>query len=604
MPKSNAIIKPNLGLYFDRPSIAMDPRALQDGLNFRVKEGKLNNLNLGWTLLADITLNGPVMVIDDFIRRDGVEQLLFVTEKDIYLYDGANEDVTFLTPTYITGTAAASGTAVTGSGTAWATEEIDTGDFISFGTAGENDPAATWFSIASVTNNTAIVLDDDAGTVVDGPYTIRKVFTGSLSNNWSTAFFTNAPGGEDQWWATNGTDTIVRWNGDDDTVEEMSGTLGFTCKVLAVYKNMMLFFNLVQGGTAKTTDMINSDVGDPAAAGAAGTGLSEQFKIHGGVSEIVAAKSLGDNIAIYSKENVTIAQFTGDDLVFIFRTAIEGFGCIAFRGVADFGNFHEFIGKDSQYTFDGVTVKESNSHVWREIIRQQDPSRIENAYAHFDDENGDLIWSVPGSTDTGAGDTEQAPSVGWVEHYLEGSLDPQHPSPFSKRTIPFTAMGYYSRKVGLTWADITNIWSEMTIRWNDQFFFSAFPFNIAGSFDGRIYVLNTSQNANDAALPSFVHFGRRAVIDGKMRGLITRVYPFITELTGNLDVTIHLADHAQGGNTISDTQQMDQTLPEGEFFTAHYRRGRYIELEFGTDGPGQPWQLSGFDIDVKSGGRR
>jgi len=65
-----------------------------------------------------------------------------------------------------------------------------------------------------------------------------------------------------------------------------------------------------------------------------------------------------------------------------------------------------------------------------------------------------------------------------------------------------------------------------------------------------------------------------------------------------------MADHAQGAVSITQTDAFDQSLPEGGHFTTPYRRGRYYEAEFGTDGPGQPWELAGYDIDIKSGGKR
>src|SRR5690606_11054729 len=101
---------------------------------------------------------------------------------------------------------------------------------------------------------------------------------------------------------------------------------------------------------------------------------------------------------------------------------------------------------------------------------------------------------------------------------------------------------YYQRKEGLTWDQLTESWGSQNFRWNDQFFFVAFPFNLAGDFEGNVYILNTQQNqADGTTLESFVRFGRRALGDGRMRGLIARVYPFASNLFGELDVTVHLA---------------------------------------------------------------
>ena len=71
---------------------------------------------------------------------------------------------------------------------------------------------------------------------------------------------------------------------------------------------------------------------------------------------------------------------------------------------------------------------------------------------------------------------------------------------------------------------------------------------------------------------------------------------------GFCTVTTRYADHGEGPVTISDEQTFDQSLPEGGHFVTPYRRGRFYELEFGS--PGTPWELSGWDHDAVSGGRR
>src|SRR5258707_1173472 len=125
--KATAVLMPNLGLYLDRDAIAMSPRMVQDGLNFRVKEGKLSNLNMGWTRFGSFQLNGPVTLIRNFIKRDGTEQLIFATLTDIYKYVNATT-VVYLSPRYETGTVSRTGNAVLGVGTSFVTGGVKIGD--------------------------------------------------------------------------------------------------------------------------------------------------------------------------------------------------------------------------------------------------------------------------------------------------------------------------------------------------------------------------------------------------------------------------------------------------------------------------------------------
>lgn len=606
MVKSTAVINPNLGLYYDRPNTAMSVLMLQDGLNFRIRDGALNNLSLGWNRFAPtVTLNGRVMLIANFFLRNANEELIFGTPTDLYEYNAVSETVLYLTPRYDTGTASASGTAVTGIGTSWTAGtpvNAKAGDEIHFGDAAYRTPTGTWFTIQSVNSNTSITLTTSAGVIGAGAYTIRRKFTGDQDDTWSfDTFLFASPSNEDEWWATNGVDPIIRWNGTDTQASYVSG-LGFTAKTLAVYRNMMIFGNLVKGGQAKPTYIINSDVGLPQNAGSAGTGLSEEFRVHDGTDGVLSLKRLGENLVIYSENTVSLSQFVGNPDVFVFRDATTGIGPVGAKAIAVYADFHEFIGNDSQYRFDGSNSVKVNKHLWREVLRQQDPARIHFTYSHFDEENGDLIWSVPSTADPGVGDSASPPTRAYQEHYLE-EVGERNPTPFSKRTFPFTATGYFERQSGITWDQLTNSWATYNFRWDDQFFQAAFPLNIGGTVDGKLYTFNTAQDADGAALPSFVKFGRRT-FDGRMRGLIRRVYPFVSTFANAIDVTVHLADHAQGGSTINAEFSFDQTLPEGRHFVSVFRRGRFYEVEFGTDGPAMPWKLSGYDVDVSSGGMR
>lgn len=75
---------------------------------------------------------------------------------------------------YTTGTAAVSGTAVTGTGTAWSASRIPVGCRIGFGST---NPTAitTWYEISAIGSDTGITLSASAGTVADGPYVIEDL---------------------------------------------------------------------------------------------------------------------------------------------------------------------------------------------------------------------------------------------------------------------------------------------------------------------------------------------------------------------------------------------------------------------------------------------
>lgn len=608
MAGNTAIVGPNQGLYYGLDPLLIPEKGLQDGRNFRIKQGRLSNLNLGWQREGTVDFGGPVLLIDTFKTRVGTEFSLVCTPYDIFLWDQGANSATYLTPTYAVGTVDVTDDTVTvDSGTPnWVTNGIKAGDKIHFGSAAQNSPTATWYTVETVDGEGQITL---TASVAGGPlsaqtYTIRRLFSGTSEDLWDSAVFV-APDdgtGDDLWFATNGVDWVVSWDGATSTVT-VESALGIKARRLCVYKNMMIYANVTQvsSGEPFITSIINSDVGKPRAAGDAGTGLSEQFRVSDDVEPILEVESLGDNLVIYTSRNVTLAQFVGDPLVFIFREVASGIGPIAPRAVANFGDYHEFIGTDSQYLFDGVTAIEVNQHVWREVLRLRDASRIELAFHAFDEEYGDLIWAVPLTSDAAQGTAGAAPEEAFVEHYLEetgGAI----PAPFSRRAFPFLCVGGSVVASSLLWSDIAGTWEDMVIRWSDSFLFGDFPLVQAGTENGQIMELGTIQTGGGAQLPSYVWTGRRATGDGVARNLIARIYPFASQFDADLTVTLHLADHAGGAITISDGQTFDQNLNEGEFFTSHFRAGRYMELQFSS--PGSPWELRGWDLDVRPGGRR
>lgn len=608
---ANAVLAPNLGLYYDRPRLAIPPQGLQDCLNIRIHHGKISSLNLGWTLFGSFSpLNGPVTLIADFVQRSGGQILIFGTTKDLYKYNEGPGTVSFITPRYETGTvdvSAANPAVVTKNAgspaTNWSTN-LKAGDQIYFSATGQTNPSATWYTIASVDSDTQLTL---SGAVTGTPltnvaYTGRKLFTAAITDVWSWDVFFNAqPSATDLWFATNGVDKIVKWDGSGTQVSYTTHT--FTAKVLGTFRNMMLFGNCTENtGTLKPNSLKNSDVGFPEVMNA---GLAGEYVVKDGTDPIDAFGVLGDNLVIYAARTAVLALFTGDDLVFAFRTAIRGFGPFAPRMVANFGDHHEFVSLESLHRFDGVTLQEIGGHVWRQVLQSRDPNRDPLAFSHFDEENGDLIWVVPLTTDANTG-SQKTPRVAYPQHYLErvgySGLVPNLPS-HTKREFPFVSSGYFQRQTTLTWDQLTAAWNTYDFAWNSSFWSAAFPFNLVGSEDGKVYTLNTSSTANGTALSqAFAHFGRRATSDGRFRNLVHRVYPFCTPFpqTGTLGVYVYLSDHPSGDATATGPYAFDLSL-SGHHFVSVHRRGRFAEVRFQG---AAPWEVEGYDWDIKQGGMR
>ena len=142
--------------------------------------------DLFWIFGADASTAGPT-------RR--VQLWTFVPSTNTYSFVGAIT-VTFPTATnhtvrgiravlenYTTGTVGVSGTAVTGSGTAWNTDRLSVGSRIGFGSTDPN-AITTWYEISAIGSDTGITLTGSAGTVAAGtPYVIQDLMIVQATTN-------------------------------------------------------------------------------------------------------------------------------------------------------------------------------------------------------------------------------------------------------------------------------------------------------------------------------------------------------------------------------------------------------------------------------------
>ena len=106
---STAITSPNLGLYYGLDPIAVPARAVQDGRNFRVKQGRLTNASIGHGDYSAINFGAPVTYLDTFYIRGASQKQIVCTTRDIFEYDESTDVALLLNRRYATGTVQAGG---------------------------------------------------------------------------------------------------------------------------------------------------------------------------------------------------------------------------------------------------------------------------------------------------------------------------------------------------------------------------------------------------------------------------------------------------------------------------------------------------------------
>lgn len=613
--RDNNVVNPNLGLYLGFSHAARPRRAMIDCLNVRIKQGRVQFDNMGWSPFPDdyfaFNLDGkPVLLIDLFEKRNGGASSIFANTTDLFTFSPATNLLSYITPRYETGTVDVTNGSpnVTGTGTTWSTN-LKAGDFIFVGATGETDPAAAWYEVQSVGGDTALTLTTNytGSTAAGESYTARRTFTGDITNPWVSEYFYNATdltSGDtngDRWYGCNTIDAVVAWDGEDDQAYYPDlGNLE-TCTYLRRHKNRMVYVGPTTDGEYKPYSIRTSDVGKPEDTV---NGEAIELIVHDGEDRLLAAVPIGDLLALYSEKRITLAQYVGTPLIYAFRDAVRGYGPLSSRAIAAYPDYHDFLGSDLQYRFNGATAEPVNTHVWRDVLRRVTPERNGFIFCHFDEEIGELLWEVPLTTDA---DTEDGPcEQNFVCHYME-DVSERYPQPHTRRELGALCMGPYRRQETLTWAEITAEWQSYNYRWNDKFFFAQFPMTLFGDAQGNIYQLNGSTSKAGTPMDAYARFARVPVGSIENKGIVRRIYPHMEQASasGNsVTVTLYGALTIEGRASELSSLTFDIGVSTSRHFVSPRKSTRFVEVQLGTTGTLFYWANSGYALDTAPGGAR
>lgn len=608
--RGKAVHSPNLGLYLGIPPLHVPERGLIDCLNVRIKQQAIEKGTLGWGPFNDVNLDSkPVLLIELFVPRSTPSKLVLGNTTDLFVYNEGSAVVEYLTPRYQTGTVSTTNGSptVTGSGTTWSTN-LKPGDFIHVGAIDQIDPTATWYEIDSVDSDTQVTLTANyAGATASGQaYTARMTFTGDLRNPYFTEPFMNATDVDgtdgDRLYIGNSVDPIVAWDGVDDQVYYPTGLSTIdNCIAMRRFNNIMVYVGPQVSGELRRFSVRTSAIGKPEEIV---TDEASEFLVHDGSDALIGAVMFGELLTLYSERHVTLMQFVGFPGVgFVFRNAVTGFGPRSARSIAQFPDYHLFVGQDTLYAFDGARALPWNTHVWREVLRRSSPQRLDLLQAHFDEEQGELMWIVPFNSD--ADPENGAPEKALVQHYLE-NVGEDIPEPHTFRELPATATGYFQQSGTLTFDQIAESWEEYNFRWNDQALQDAFPQALFGTAAGDVFILNSQDTKNGTAMTAFARFSRRPLGDKEMKGTVRRIYPFVERQVGSdatMQVRLRTSETADGPSTQRTDQEFALSIDDERHFVSPRITGRYGEVEVGSTTTGS-WRVSGYDMDVEDAGKR
>lgn len=497
-------------------------------------------------------------------------------------------------------------------------KNVRPGDQISFA-ANVNSPSATWYTVQSVASNGSLTLTS-AATTYSGAYTVRQLATpwdspgapfGAFRPVWNSETFpqAGAPFNKDMWFATNGQDPLISWDGASLAASYVT-TVPFISTTIHRHKNLMVYGGLIgQGGQALGTSIANSDNGTPTNVA---TGVSFQGSVSDGPFQINHLATLGGTLMIYmsgftggssravstSGGSVVSASFVGFPTIWAFSEVIRSRGPLAGGLVAEFADRHQFVASDGQYRYNGLFIQVMNDQVWREVLKHFDHSRAGLAFSTINQTYGDLHWVVPLTTDPGV-----APATAYTEAYMEQANSYLF-KPFTQRDFPFTAAAVFPGVSGWAWNQVTT--PLPAVPFDLATVPASQPAHLVGDINGRVWQLYSSNLQAGSPALSTCTWGARVMGDARPRCLVKRVYPMIEYIASPpslVNVTLQLQDAWSAPILITDTQSFDPSYPGSLRFTTHYRRGRVATVTF-SDAAGLGWICDGYDFDWVPGGLR
>lgn len=459
------------GINLDLQRRIINDDKLAAGKNIIFQEGRVltrpgyttlgTNLPLchGGTVSFGDTANGKMVTAFAWYDhlRTGTTQLLCFTTRDSYLYDFTTKIWTFITKRYITGMASCPGgdPTVTGALTVWKPGGVGIGATggicaIKFGTIDPNGVGTpdTWYYIDSWTNDTSLELTANGpNTVGLVNYVIRLCWSGDEEDIHSIAIPTDATTNEKLLCVTNGVDNIQKWDGGvlSDYLQDLGGAPNKARYLHYFYDTLTLGW------------VIDTGVDYPQTIEVADRTLPESWPHTGmwnladGDDEIVGMERLQTRLIIYKEHSITEAYSTNDasnPLEFNERK-IANFGTPSIRTICNFGDYHLFMGWETIYYYNGISITDIGEDIADYMFRNISPEKIKQSFAVMIDELGlyCLFITESGYSYPNMVYIYNVKYKSWTIWEMDGLTDP------ASRDF-FTAWGHYYEDLSKTWNDL------------------------------------------------------------------------------------------------------------------------------------------------------
>jgi len=343
-------------------------------------------------------LEAPVYAIVVYQEKDGTRNTLYLTDQDLCKRESAaGKTFSYLTPQYTTGTVSGIATlTVTGNGTSWNTaktsgvygsKNANASDKFILTSGSEHtsdvEPDSHWSNIASVTNDTTVVLtaNNGSGTYSSGNYIIRNCYTVPSGERWSWAIV------GDLFCFSNGNVYVQYWDG-SSLAQDLNTTTAIKARYLLHYANRLVIGDF--GATRDPLGIAWSAEGDPTDWSDSTYG-EQQFLDTS--SFITGLGKVGSSILVYKRDSIIFGERSGIATSPLqFPRERKGIGCEAPYSIVEFKGTNAFLGRDDFYVIDGDYPVSIGAKVRDKFFTLTGYENIQTTWGFKNDIRNELVW--------------------------------------------------------------------------------------------------------------------------------------------------------------------------------------------------------------------
>lgn len=379
-------------------------------------------------------------------------------------------------------------------------------------------------------------------------------------------------GGVFYWDATNPTNRMVQAS----TLSGASSPVTVArCVIVDPVTRITIYFGCNEAGSSTQDPLLIrwSDNETPVGLEVTPENSAESRRLSSG-SEIVTARRAGDNILIWTDNEIMVMQFIGGDLIYSIKSLADNLSIIGQKAVAVSGQIVAWMGVSNFYIYDG-RVNSLECPIEEYVFNNMSAGQGDKVYAETNNEENEIVW--------------------WYQSKAGTEID------------SYVAWNYKTK----TWVYGTldrTVWLER----------KPFEYPLAVDTDGYIYYHDFGADDGSTEPPSAINAYFETspveVSDGNDFMFCDRMLPDIKFMNvedvgvGAPSVTVTLKGRRSASDTVDNTDDADVVAQSTSVVTSFTEqawprvRGRSMSLRVESNQRGFRWRWGAARFDVEPDG--